>query len=207
MSDIPTKTYPPSFLRAMIADHEAEQAGATPEASSVVETKGDAMSEKAHDTTETQGAVNVSDHGGVLLRISRGGLWVNPDIPADECAQRVLESLRPILSHTINTEVNIQVARLTAERDEAREKLTRVQVQYDEFAKVTAKVIDNHQRETNHARQQVYLLQQAGANRPSDEDIWREAFMAHLSSAKASVQRASKDADIDLAEYRKRWPR
>ncbi len=31
MSDIPTKTYPPSFLRALIADHEAERAGATPE--------------------------------------------------------------------------------------------------------------------------------------------------------------------------------
>ena len=30
MSDIPTKTYPPEFLRAMIADHEAEQAGQRP---------------------------------------------------------------------------------------------------------------------------------------------------------------------------------
>jgi len=31
MSDTPTKTYPPSFLRALIADIEAEQAEATPE--------------------------------------------------------------------------------------------------------------------------------------------------------------------------------
>ena len=38
MSDIPTKTYPPSFLHAMISDHEAEQAGATPEESSAVAT-------------------------------------------------------------------------------------------------------------------------------------------------------------------------
>jgi hypothetical protein len=36
MSDIPTKTYPPSFLHALIADHEAERAGATPEASSAI---------------------------------------------------------------------------------------------------------------------------------------------------------------------------
>ena len=78
------------------------------------------MSEQAHETTETQSAVTVSDHGGVLMRISRAGLWVNPDIPADDCAQHVLESLRPLLSHTINTEVNIQVARLAAERDAAR---------------------------------------------------------------------------------------
>ena len=38
MSDIPTKTYPPSFLHALIADHEAAQAGATPEESLVIAT-------------------------------------------------------------------------------------------------------------------------------------------------------------------------
>ena len=38
MSDTPTKTYPPERLHAMIADHEAEQAGATPEESSAVST-------------------------------------------------------------------------------------------------------------------------------------------------------------------------
>ena len=45
MSDTPTKTYPPECLHAIIADHEAEQAGATPEESSAVETKVDAMSD------------------------------------------------------------------------------------------------------------------------------------------------------------------
>lgn len=84
------------------------------------------MSDMAHKTTETQSAVIVSDHGGVLLQISTGGLWVNPDIPADECAQRVLASLRPILLHTIDTEVQIQVARLTAERDEAQAEVRRL---------------------------------------------------------------------------------
>ena len=38
MSDIPTKTYPPEFLHALIADHEAEQAGGTPKESSAVPT-------------------------------------------------------------------------------------------------------------------------------------------------------------------------
>ena len=116
--------------------------------------------------------------------------------------------------------------RVTAERDEAREKLTRVQVQYDEFAKVTAKVIEQHQRERDHARQQVYRLQQAGADRPTDqsaqnldmangqaildssrpddETIWREAFM----SAVHDVHKNWMDvADVALAQYRKRWPR
>ena len=49
MSDIPTKTYPPEVLHATIADVEAEQAGATPEESSAVETKGDAMSDALTD--------------------------------------------------------------------------------------------------------------------------------------------------------------
>ena len=91
------------------------------------------MSDMAHKTTETQSAVIVSDHWGVLLRISTGGLWVNPDIPADECAQRVLASLRPILSHTIDTEVQIQVARLTAERDAAQAEVERLTARQTEM--------------------------------------------------------------------------
>jgi DNA repair exonuclease SbcCD ATPase subunit len=131
-------------------DHEAEQAGATPEASSAAERKGDAMSEKAHETTETQGAVNVSDHGGVLLRISRGGLWVNPDIPADECAQRVLASLRPILSHTINTEVNMQVARLTAERDAAEAEVERLTNERDKARANSQAILDSSRPDDDH---------------------------------------------------------
>lgn len=99
-----------------------------------------------------------------------------------------------------------EVERLTTELHETREKLARVQVQYDEFAKVTAKVIDKHQRERDHARQQVYLLQQAGANRPSDEDIWREVFFRCVSDYITGEKRVI-IADTMLAEYRKRWPR
>ena len=114
----------------------------------------------------------------------------------------------------------------TTELNEAREKLAQVQVQYDEFAKVTAKVIEQHQRERDHARQQVYRLQQAGAGRPTDpsaqnldmangqaildcsrpddETIWREAFMSQLHDR---YWAASEVADVALAEYRKRWSR
>ena len=101
-----------------------------------------------------------------------------------------------------------EVERLTIERDEAREKLTRVQMQYDEFAKVTAKVIDNHQRERDHARQQAYLLREAGADRPTDEDIWREAFMALCGqSLEEGYMIRAESADAALAVYRQRWPR
>lgn len=110
-----------------------------------------------------------------------------------------------------------EVERLTAERDAAeaeverqtielnnmREKATRVQ--YDEFPQITAKVIDKHQRERDHALQQAYRLQQAGANRPTDEDIWREAFMAAME--RGGVFDRTKVADLALAEYRRRWPR
>jgi len=121
-----------------------------------------------------------------------------------------------------------EVERLTVELHETRKKLTRVQVQYDEFAKVTAKVIDQHQRERDHARQQVYRLQQAGADRPtdqsaqnldmangqaildssrpSDEDIWREVFFRCVSEYITGEKRVI-IADTMLAEYRRRWPR
>ena len=52
MSDTPTKTYPPSFLHAMIDDHEAKQAVATPEESSAVKTKGDTMSDELVNLSE-----------------------------------------------------------------------------------------------------------------------------------------------------------
>ena len=51
MSDLPTKYYPPSFVQRLIADAEAEQAGAMPEDSSAVRQKGDAMSETERLTT------------------------------------------------------------------------------------------------------------------------------------------------------------
>ena len=40
------------------------------------------------------------------------------------------------------------------------------------------------------------------SSRPTDEDIWREAFMRFIEE-----KNAVECADIRLAEYRKRWPR
>lgn len=75
MSDTPTKTYPPECLHALIDDHEAEQAGATPEESSAVETKGDAMSDDlvhlAHrwpERTATHYEGCEADHVGCLVK-------------------------------------------------------------------------------------------------------------------------------------------
>lgn len=51
----------------------------------------------------------------MLMRIGLSGLWVNPAIPKDTCAEQMLEVLRPLLQHTIDTEVE----RLTHERDNA----------------------------------------------------------------------------------------
>ena len=43
------------------------------------------------------------------------------------------------------------------------------------------------------------------SSRPSDEDIWRQAFMAAME--RGGVFDHTKVADLALAEYRKRWPR
>jgi hypothetical protein len=70
MSDIPTKTYPPSFLRALIADHEAERAGATPEESSAIETKGDSMSNIARFQILNDEWVRYDDHRAEVERLT-----------------------------------------------------------------------------------------------------------------------------------------
>jgi predicted RNase H-like nuclease (RuvC/YqgF family) len=139
-------------------------------------------------------------------RLEHAETRIVPPLPhADESAQLV------------HGKMDAYVTSLTAELHETRERLARVQVQYDEFARVTAKTIDQHQRERDEARQQVYRLQQAcgqnGASgqgmldtsRPSDEDIWREGFMRCLNDVAAEDWQAQ--ADLVLTTYRKRWPR
>lgn len=136
MSDIPTKTYPPECLHAMIADHEAEQAGATSEASSAVETKGDTMSD--------------------IERLIAGA--------------------------ALN-----EIERLQAEGDQT--------ATHPKGREVGRFGLDGH-----------YLDYEAlKPTRPTDEDIWREAFMTLLPSY--PWEKAAEHADRALAEYRKRWPR
>jgi hypothetical protein len=150
MSDIPTKTYPPEFLEAMIVDHEAQQAGATTEDSSAVQKKGDAMSEDLVNlaqrwperaATHYEGCE--ADHTGCLLK-----------------------------------KLAREVERLATERDEARAEVERLR-----------------------ANGQALL----DTSRPTDEDIWREAFITMLPSY--PWEKAAEQSDCVLVEYRKRWPR
>lgn len=106
MSDLPVKTYPPEFLQAMIADHEAEQAGATTEDSSAVETKGDAMREiKRFD---------IPRHGNECMHEDPDGEYVQYD------------------DHRAEVErLTAEVKRLKAERDEAVQDEKRLRVLID----------------------------------------------------------------------------
>ena len=44
-------------------------------------------------------------------------------------------------------------------------------------------------------------------SRPTDEDIWREAFWVLLRKTSYAWERLAREAGDVLAEYRKRWPR
>ena len=70
MSDTPTKTYPPSFLHALIADHEAERAGARSEESSAV---GQTTTRSTFEAAVKEAAEQA------VLRFVAGGQWVMPD--------------------------------------------------------------------------------------------------------------------------------
>jgi len=140
MSDIPTKTYPPSFLRALIADHEAEQAGATPEASSAVETKGDAMSEIQRFTI----------YGPCVVTPAADGNWIRYDdhraevqrltAERDEAmaeVQRLQELLTeeskslPKLIGSMTSQLRATADRVTAERDAAQAEVERLTAERD----------------------------------------------------------------------------
>ena len=117
MSDIPTKTYYLKFLHAMIADHEAEQAGTTPEESSAVETKGDTMSDdlvnvsqrwplrqtKSADTLAVEAYLQQSQRrdrylGAVkALRDKLARFNDGHDVPPDEMRVSVAELLDALL--------------------------------------------------------------------------------------------------------------
>ena len=142
----------------------------------------------------------------LTVRLEHAQARIVPPLPhADESAQQVQDKMHGY------------IASLTTELAETREQLARVQAQYNDFARVTANTIGQHQRERDEARQQVYRLQQAcgdtGGNgrgmldpsRPTDEDIWREAFITMLPSY--PWEKAAEKSDCVLAEYRKRWPR
>ena len=161
---------------------------------------------------ENGGWVRYDDHRAeverLTVRLEHAQARIVPPLPhADESAQQMQDKM------------DGYIASLTTELAETREQLARVQAQYDDFARVTAKTIGQHQRERDEARQQVYRLQQAcgdtvahgqgmpDTSRPSDEDIWREALVASMCREWLSVLQGVERADVALAEYRKRWPR
>lgn len=98
---------------------------------------------------------------------------------------------------------------LTRERDEARDERDAVQ---RERERVQALLwLRGRELPTLQCDQSAQNLDTANgqaildSSRPTDEDIWREAFMRQLHDD--HVPNWATTADLALAEYRKRWPR
>ncbi len=97
MSDIPTKTYPPSFLRAMIADHEAERAGATPEASSAVPTPPKTYCRETAEMIKHWNRRERYRRAIVALRDTLARCGHGHDVPPDEMRAITAELLDALL--------------------------------------------------------------------------------------------------------------
>lgn len=67
------------------------------------------MSDETTAAAETDYAVRVSDRDGLVMQVSRRGIWVPPDIPTDECARRVLDALSPMIRYIIDHEVAMRM--------------------------------------------------------------------------------------------------
>ena len=91
--------------------------------------------------------------------------------------------------------------RVMAERDAAQRERERVQ----DLLWLRERELPTLQRDQS-AQNLDMVSGQAilDSSRPTDEDIWREAFMSQLHDR---YWAASEVADVALAEYRKRWPR
>ena len=92
-----------------------------------------------------------------------------------------------------------EVERLNADRDATQRERERLQ----DLLKV-------ERQELSTLRDRLRVLQtdpsaSLTSSRPTDEDIWREAFMAAME--RGGVFDRMTVADLALAEYRKRWPR
>lgn len=94
-----------------------------------------------------------------------------------------------------------EVERLTAERDRAQREVERLKAEVYQTTTACYEAQAEVTRLTDAANRQASL----DSSRPTDEDIWREAYFA--SYRNHGLFFASKDAGILLADYRKRWPR
>ena len=209
MSDAPTKTYPPEFLEAMIADHEAERAGATPEESSAVQAKGDAMSEiKRFD---------IPRHGNECMHEDPDGEYVQYDdhqaemkrltAERDEVEAEVEQLWRDLTAADgtidgLRTELAEQDCKLEtaqAEVERLKAEVKRQKAERDQMA------THPRGREVGRFGLDGHYLDAMEPERPTDEDIWREAFITMLPSF--PWEKAAEKSDCVLVEYRKRWPR
>lgn len=154
----------------MIADHlggaNKKADAATPEDSSAVRQKEDAMSDIARWA---------AFDGGIAPHPY--GKWILYD------------------------DHQAEVERLTAERDAAQAEVERLIAERDQSESRPKG------REVGRFGLDGHYLDAMQPTRPSDEDIWREAFMVLLRKTSYAWERASEEADRVLAQYRKRWPR
>jgi chromosome segregation ATPase len=182
MSDIPTKTYPPSFLHALIADHEIERlknaldhlTSERDEARAEVERLTAHHSEMETHITGLTDELHRTRANGITLR------WAEGEVEQLTAQRDAAKAERDA--------AQAEVKRLTKERNNAKADL--------EWLRATQSV-----QNLNTANGQAIL----DSSRPTDEDIWREAFMAAME--RGGVFDRMTVADLALAEYRKRWPR
>lgn len=87
----------------------------------------------------------------------------------------------------------------TSERDEARAEVERLRAERDQMA------THPRGREVGRFGLDGHYLDAMEPERPTDEDIWREAFITMLPSF--PWEKAAEKSDCVLVEYRKRWPR
>lgn len=100
---------------------------------------------------------------------------------------------------------NSEVERLTFERDQAQAEVKNLNAQMtDAIVRIRAMTAERDEAQAEVERLRANGQRMFDGSRPSDEDIWRHAFMATLQSPHYN---RTKMADEVLAEYRKRWPR
>lgn len=152
-----------------------------------------------------------SGDSGYMLWDKKGG-WVRYEHHLAE-----VERLKAMLPPTAHTGVrngpgegswSVFAGKVMEERDAAQAEVERLT---QELAGCRAA---NHcaMDERNAALNEVERLRANGqgmldTSRPSEEDIWREAFMVLLRKTSYAWERTSEEADRVLAVYRKRWPR
>ena len=128
-------------------------------------------------------------------------------------AMRALTTASSSAARALAASVTRALAAAAVERDEARAEVERLTAERDTArAEVQRLIAERDQPESRPKGREVgrfgldgHYLNAMEPTRPTDEDIWREAFMRQLHDD--HVPNWATTADLALAEYRKRWPR